>query len=425
MNTSNNNRPSNPHRPAHGVNVQTQRHSAEPIEVDTRGQRQRTKQYENEKSAQINKIKTENPDYVRHKNYKQPHANKNGARSFIIITLGIFLFFSLSLLAVFGIALAVKNAREPHDTTAPTTEISDGMTNGTDSSTATASPETGITPPPPPPSVYASATPSTVALGSKVGSSNAIMIDLNSFTILAQKGAESRIYPASMTKIMTLLVGVENMESLDQSATVTKHTVDYCYKEGASVVGFVANEQVVVKDLLYGTILPSGADATMTLAECIAGSEEAFVRLMNTKATELGLENTHFVNTSGLHHPDHYSTVHDIAIILKAAMSNETCFKILSADFYTTTQTAAHPHGIPLHSIVHMRTSSIKSNSFTIIGGKTGFTPEAGQCLATYAIAEDNREYIFVTANAADRNIPVKDAEYAYRTYIEEKDISA
>ncbi len=415
---------SNPNMPP---NNQARRYSAEPVEVDTRGQRQRTRQYIQEKDAELNRIKAEYPDHVKHKAYKQPPANKNGARMLLTLVLAVFLFFALSLLAVFGIAVAVKNATVPNNEGADTQQgILDIQTDTYNSPSDTdAATETEEEPVVEPVSVYASATQSTVSLSDEVGSTNAIMIDLSDYTILAQKGADERIYPASMTKIMTLLVGVENMTSLDKKATVTKQTYDYCYKEGASVVGFLANEEVTISDLLYGTILPSGADATMTLAECIAGSEEAFVKLMNSKAAELGLEHTHFVNTSGLHHPDHYSTVHDIAIILKAAMANETCFKILSANHYVTSQTTQHQNGIPLYSIVHSRTSSIKSTDFTIIGGKTGFTPEAGQCLATYAIAEGNREYIFVTANATDRSIPVKDAEYAYTTYIKAKDTQA
>ncbi len=398
------------------------RHSAEPIEVDTRGQRQRKKQYISEKDAELNRIRSEYPNRVKHKEYRQPPSGKNGTRTLLVLVLAIFLVFSLSLLAVFGIAVAIKKATTPNDASTDTTESA--INTSADTSIEDPS-DTEATPPPTPPSIYASATPETVTLRDQIGSTNAIMIDLNSFTVLAQKGSEERIYPASMTKIMTLLVGVENMSSLEQKATVTKQTVDYCYKEGASVVNFSANEEVTVSDLLYGTILPSGADATMTLAECIAGSEEAFVRLMNTKAKELGLENTNFVNTSGLHHPDHYSTVHDIALILKAAISNETCFKILSANHYITSETPQHPNGIPLFSIVHSRTESIKSSQFTIIGGKTGFTPEAGQCLATYAIAEDGSEYIFVTANALDRSIPVQDANYAYSTYIKDQGTNA
>ena len=298
-------------------------------------------------------------------------------------------------------------------TAAPSENDTNEDTQTADTTEETSTPTVDVKP------VYAQPTDDTKNLGANVVSTNAILIDLKSHTITAQKGADERIYPASMTKIMTLLVAAENMTSLDQMATVTKETTNYCYLEGASVVGFSPDETVTMEDLLYGTILPSGADATMTLAQCIAGSEEEFVKLMNKKATELGLTGTNFINTSGLHDPDHYSTVHDIALILKAAMDNDICFKVLSASHYVTSETTQHPTGIPLYSIVHQRTTIIKLNDITIVGGKTGYTPEAGQCLATYAITADGREYIYVTANgpAGDKLQPAKDAEYAYKNY--------
>lgn len=412
-------------------------HRADPIEIDRHGQRQRKRQYQNQSNAEINRIKAENPDYVRHKQYTQPRVNSSASKTTIILdfsvrttfvlVFSIFLFFALSLLAVYGVATMVKNATVPPADTSNAVVLETGNdTADTSAGSNDASSEGGEEEAPPPPEqIYASVTPSTVFFTTEIGSTNAIMIDLQSFTVVGEKRSDDKIYPASLTKIMTLLVAAENMQSLTQTATVSKHTVNYCYTEGASSVGFSANETVTMEDLLYGTILPSGADATMTLAECISGSEEAFVRLMNTKAAELKLANTHFVNTSGLHHPDHYSTVHDIALILKAAMQNEICFKVLTTSHYVTSQTKQHPNGIALYSIVHSRTSSIKSTKYTVVGGKTGFTPEAGQCLATFAITDDNREFIFVTASAADRATPVHDAEYAYTNYTKASDSQA
>ena len=159
----------------------------------------------------------------------------------------------------------------------------------------------------------------------------------------------------------------------------------------------------------------------MTLADCIAGSEAAFVELMNKKAEELGLTGTHFVNTSGLHDPDHYSTVHDIAVILRAAVDNDICYKVLTTSHYLTSKTEQSPEGIHLYSLVHTRLSGTKVDGLTIVGGKTGYTPEAGQCLATYAISDDNREFILVTANASDKKQPVSDAQYVYSNYTAKK----
>ena len=112
--------------------------------------------------------------------------------------------------------------------------------------------------------------------------------------------------------------------------------VNDTYLQGASRAGFATGEQVTVTDLLYGCILPSGADATIGLAEHICGSEAAFVALMNDRAAQMGLKNTHFENTSGLHGEQHYSSPLDMAVILTQAMKDDTCRQVLSAVKYTT-----------------------------------------------------------------------------------------
>ncbi len=402
-----------PHAPAR---------SAAPRPVDTKGVRQRTRQYESKQNAEINRIRRENVDVMKHKSYQNSYASKRKRNARIILVLAIFLAFSLSLLVVWGIAVMVKGLPSSDNDAVTTSYIEENNFPADDTETDTGV-DTSIIDDDPPVTipVYALPTNTTAEMGSELLSTNSILIDLNSHTIIAQKGGNSKIFPASMTKIMTLLVAVENAPSLDTLATVTKETVDYCYQEGASIAYFKANETVTIEDLLYGTILPSGADATMTLAQAIAGSEEGFVELMNQKALELGLTGTHFVNTSGLHDPNHYSTPHDIALILKAAMENNTCFRVLSAETYTTSITTQNPEGIKLSSIVHNRLAYTEIQGLEIVGGKTGFTPEAGQCLATYAASNDGKhEYILVTANAdpSKKMDPVKDAEYVYKTYV-------
>lgn len=402
--------------------------SAYPTIVDTKGAKQRSRQYKNSEKNQIKQIRAQNPNTVRHRAYTQPSAKKSGrSASNITLFFVIFICFSLSLLVVYGYA-SLKNSGDlaaagPFDTSADSSTQTDLTVPPDTEASADTQPDTPVTKPKPN-AVYASATADTVRLGSNVSSSNAILIDLETYTIVAQKNSGSRIYPASMTKIMTLLVAVEHMESLDQKATVTREITDYCYRQGATVAYFKADETVTIEDLLYGTILPSGADATMTLAQCIAGSESAFAELMNQKAKELGLTSTHFVNSSGLHDPNHYSTVHDIAVILKAAAANDICYKVLTTSHYVTSKTPQNPEGLNLYSIVHSRISGAKVDGLTIVGGKTGYTPEAGQCLATYAISDDNREFILVTANAGDKKQPIADAKYVYSNYTAKKEDS-
>ena len=150
-------------------------------------------------------------------------------------------------------------------------------------------------------------------------------------------------------------------------------------------------------DLLYGAILPSGADATEALALHIAWSEEAFAALMNAKAKELGLKDTHFVNTSGLHDRDHYTTAADMAVVLRAAMADPLCRQVLTAVEYTTASTPQHPEGLKLYSTLFSRMYGTEPEGATIIGGKTGYTAQAGYTMASYAVGEDGHDSVFVT----------------------------
>ena len=188
----------------------------------------------------------------------------------------------------------------------------------------------------------------TQTLDLELYSSSAILVDVQNGTVLAEKGMDEKIYPASMTKLMTLLVAAENLPDLDAAFTMTQAIIDPLYLAGASMAGFVNGEMVTMRDLLYGAVVPSGAEATEALAQAVAGSEEAFVAMMNEKAAALGLTNTHFMNTSGLHDENHYSTVREIALILQAALENETCAEILSAENYRASETEQHPDGLAM-----------------------------------------------------------------------------
>ena len=165
----------------------------------------------------------------------------------------------------------------------------------------------------------AQSTEATRVLDLELYSSSAVLVDVQSGTVLAEKAPDAKIYPASMTKVMTLLVAAENLPDLDATFTMTQAIIDPIYLAGASMAGFVDGETVSMRDLLYGAVVPSGAEATEALAQAVAGSEEAFVTMMNEKAAALGLTSTHFMNTSGLHDEDHDSTVREIALILQAA----------------------------------------------------------------------------------------------------------
>ena len=132
-------------------------------------------------------------------------------------------------------------------------------------------------------------TDATIQLGEDFASEYAVVIDAEDGNIVAEKNPDTVISPASMTKILTLLVAAEHLENLEDTVTITIDITDYCYVNDCSIVGFELDEVVPVRELLYGTILPSGADAALALATYVAGSQEAFVELMNDKLEELGL----------------------------------------------------------------------------------------------------------------------------------------
>ncbi len=232
----------------------------------------------------------------------------------------------------------------------------------------------------------------------ELSSGNIAVVDVTDHKLLAGKNADVRMYPASMTKVMTLIVAVENLDDLKKTHTYTTAELDPLYREGASMAGFVGGEVVTAEDMLYALVLPSGADGAVGIATLVAGSEQAFVDLMNKKVEELGLKDTHFMNTSGLHDPNHYTTAVEQAMIMEYAMKNEICAKYLSTHDIKLTPTPQHPEGISLVGTLFKRIYGDREiPGVTINAGKTGFTNEATHTLVTYATS-GNKNYICVTA---------------------------
>ena len=264
----------------------------------------------------------------------------------------------------------------------------------------------------------AQASENTRTLDLEMYSSSAVLVDVQSGTVLAEKGMDEKIYPASMTKVMTLLVAAENLPDLDATFTMTQAIIDPLYLAGASMAGYVNGETVTMRDLLYGAVVPSGAEATEALAQAVAGSEEAFVAMMNEKAAALGLTNTHFMNTSGLHDENHYSTVREIALILQAALENETCAEILSAENYRASETEQHPDGLAMtNKFLYRVHHEYALNGAEITAAKTGYTAEAMNCCASAGKTPDGRSVICVTANAWTGEFCIEDHIALYTKY--------
>ena len=254
----------------------------------------------------------------------------------------------------------------------------------------------------------------------EVISSHAILVDESTDTIVASKGAKERISPASMTKVLTVLVAAEQIteKQLDDTFTMTLEITDYAYVNDCSSVGFLDGEKVTVRDLFYGTVLPSGGDAAVGLATYIAGSQEAFVDLMNEKLDELGLsDSAHFTNCVGLYDENHYCTVYDMAVIMKAAMKNDMCREFLSAHSYTTAPTTEHPKGITI-SNWFLRRIEDKDTGGEVIGGKTGYVVQSKSCAVSYGTFAGGTPYICVTAGSTSSWQCIYDQVEIYNRYV-------
>ena len=263
----------------------------------------------------------------------------------------------------------------------------------------------------------AEVTENTQTLDLELYSENALLIDLESNTVLVQKNADARIYPASMTKVMTVLVAAEHIENWDETFTMTQSIIDPLFLADASMAGFVHGEEVSMTELLYGAVLPSGAEATEALAIVTAGSEEAFAALMNEKAQELGLKDTHFVDASGLHDENHYTTLSDMAIIMQAALDNPHCREVLTSVNHTSPATVQNPEGVAMTNRFLYRIRPQQTGNVDIQAAKTGYTAQAMNCCVSYGIMENGRAAICVTAHAWTGDYCIADHLALYGTY--------
>ena len=248
----------------------------------------------------------------------------------------------------------------------------------------------------------AKTTAETKTMNGEVFSNYGIFIDLETDTVLAERNSSAVINPASMTKILTILTAAEALgeERLDEAVTVSKEATEYSFVNECSNAGFEAGETVTVRDLFYGTILPSGGEAAAELAVFTSGSMEEFVSQMNRKAEELGLSDTaHFTNCAGLYDENHHCTVYDLAMILEAALDNPFCRVVLSARTYTTSPTTEHPEGLLL-SNWFLRRIEDKDTGGEVLSAKTGYVVQSGSCAASYGKSHSGKEFICVTADA-------------------------
>lgn len=256
-----------------------------------------------------------------------------------------------------------------------------------------------------------------------------ILIDADACKIVAAGGTsatggtalyQTRIRPASMTKVLTLVTIVENLPADWQSRTYTFDVDKLQYLVtglNASLAGFLSGETATAEDMMYGVILPSGADAVEGLIETFFPSEEDFMTKMNETAQKIGMSNSHFTNPYGLDDPDLYSTPEDIARLFQYAMHNSICEEILTARSYTTQVMSKHSEGLSFTSGAYatMGGTDGMPDDVTYIGGKTGYTESGHSIVVMYL--KNGHHYICVAANAQtdlDRNYDVRDMLITY-----------
>jgi len=226
---------------------------------------------------------------------------------------------------------------------------------------------------------------------------SAILIEAGTGKILYEKNKDEKYAPASMTKMMSLLLIMENIDNrnlrMDEKIRVSK----YASSMGGSQIFLEENEEMTVEDLLKGITIGSANDATVALAERIGGSEEAFVEMMNKKASDLGLKNTSFKNTTGLDEANHYSTANDMSIIAKELVKHKKILEFSSIyETYLRTDTEDKFWLVNTNKLVRFYPG--------VDGLKTGYTEEAGYCL-TATINKDNMRLIAVVMGEPTSNI--------------------
>ncbi|MBR5496274.1 MAG: D-alanyl-D-alanine carboxypeptidase [Oscillospiraceae bacterium] len=232
----------------------------------------------------------------------------------------------------------------------------------------------------------------------------AYLVSLDTDTVIYKKNETKKMYPASLTKIMTAILTLEKVTDIDTMVTAPAYVYDELFGKNASTADIRQGENISVRELLYALLLPSACEAASILADYVGGgSVTAFVDMMNARALELGATNTHFMNPHGLHDPDQYSTAQDMALIMKHALSLPHFEEIASTPVYTMKASNIHAE---TRTIVHTNKMNSKYSSYyeSYMGAsKTGNTDESGRNLAS--VAEKNGfEYMLITMGAQNKD---------------------
>ncbi|MCD8380632.1 MAG: serine hydrolase [Lachnospiraceae bacterium] len=230
------------------------------------------------------------------------------------------------------------------------------------------------------------------------------LFDLTNHEVIYAYNMHSKLYMASLTKLMTAVVAVK-YGSLDQTLTATDAVT--ITENGAQLAGLSAGDTMTLEQALNILLIYSANDVANLIAENIGGSVEAFVEMMNEEANALGATNTHFTNPHGLHDNDHYTTVYDLYLIFQEAVKYDAITQIISQSSYTTTYYDAYGTAKTISvntTNAYFRQLYETPENITILGGKTGYTDQAGQCLALYVKDVNGNPYIGIILDSYDRD---------------------
>ena len=240
-----------------------------------------------------------------------------------------------------------------------------------------------------------------------------ILYNMNDDNVLMEHNSDEKTQIASLTKIMTTIVAIENVKDYNKKITITKEMFNDVAWDVATA-GYKVGDKVTYNDLFYGAILPSGADAVNALAYTVFENYDDFIKKMNEKAKQLGLKNTKFSNPIGLYDENNYSSAKDVSTLLIYALKNTKFKEIFTTKNYTST------NGVKMKSTIESYNSKNGNADLNYItGAKTGYIKKAGYCLVTTAEI-DGVEYLLVTLNAYSTGAPhIKDAVKTYKYYSE------
>ena len=241
-----------------------------------------------------------------------------------------------------------------------------------------------------------------------ISAPTALLIESGTGQIIYEKNSNKKIYPASITKLMTAIIAVEQC-NLEDIAIVSYNSI-FKVPSGYVKADLQEDEELSIKDLLNLMLIPSANDAANVLAEHISGSIESFATMMNTKAIELGCENTNFVNPSGIHNKNHYSTAYDLYLIGKYAMQKEEIKEILTKESYTLSRTNKNENTTRRYNTSNYMIDKNEKKYFYeyVIGGKTGYTGEAGDCVIEFAKKDDIELVAVIIGEKYDKNNRIK-----------------